>query len=80
MGNFYKTIVQSILLYGAETWVISTKNWDIAVPDISLSDLSGPWIWDRILDLPRERIGVVGSRALQNRSLHPKTPRQLCEE
>ena len=26
MGYFYKAIVQSILLYGAETWVISEKN------------------------------------------------------
>ena len=26
MGHFYKAIVQSILLYGAETWVITPKN------------------------------------------------------
>ena len=26
MGHFYKAIVQSILLYGAETWVINPKN------------------------------------------------------
>ena len=26
MGHFYKAIVQSVLLYGSETWVISTAN------------------------------------------------------
>lgn len=27
MGHFYKAVVQAVLLYGSETWVLNTKTW-----------------------------------------------------
>lgn len=29
MGMFYKAVVQSVLLYGSETWVLTKANYDI---------------------------------------------------
>ena len=34
MGHFYKAIVQSILLYGAETWLINPKNMQKLRPNL----------------------------------------------